>query len=100
MRSAVEILIRPVVSEKMTTLGEKLQRYAFVVDKKANKLEIKAAVEEMYGVSVEEVNTMIIPAKARRRNTKAGVINGRKPGYKKAMITLAKGEEIDFYSNI
>jgi len=100
MKKAYDILVKPVVTEKMTGLTEKLNRYAFVVNKGANKLEIKAAVEEMYGVSVEAVNTMVNPAKAKQRNTTSGLVKGRKPGYKKAVITLAEGEEIDFYSNI
>ncbi len=100
MKTTVDILIRPVVTEKMTTLGEKLDRYAFVVNRTANKLQIKDAVESMYGVSVEAVNTMIIPAKAKQRFTKQGITKGFKSGYKKAIITLVDGDTIDFYSNI
>ena len=84
----------------MTGLGEKLNRFAFIVDKKANKIQIKKAVEEMYGVGVVAVNTMTNPAKAKNRYTKTGFITGRKPGFKKAIVTLAEGDSIDFYSNV
>lgn len=94
------VLIRPIITEKMTALGDKLGRVGFVVDRKANKIEIKKAVEQMYGVSVKAVNTMVVPGKVMARNTKAGVIKGMKSPYKKAIVTLAEGETIDFYSNI
>jgi large subunit ribosomal protein L23 len=70
------------------------------VDKKANKLEIKKAVENFYGVTVVDVNTVVSPAKSKTRYTKAGFIKGQKPSFKKAMVTVAKGETIDLYSNI
>ena len=96
----VDILIKPIITEKMTKMGEKLNRYGFVVDKSANKIQIKQAVEHMYGVSVKAVNTLVAPGKARSRNTKKGLVKGVKPSYKKAVVTLTKGEIIDFYSNI
>jgi large subunit ribosomal protein L23 len=96
----MNIIVKPVITEKMTGLGEKLNRYGFVVHKKANKLQIKKAVEELYGVDVESVNTMFYSGKNKSRFTKAGVISGRTSGFKKAIVTLAKGETIDFYSNI
>jgi len=96
----VDILIKPIITEKMTNLGEKLNRFGFVVSRDANKIEIKKAVEAMYGVSVKEVNTMVIPGKAKSRNTKRGVVKGMKRPVKKAIVTLAVGETIDFYSNI
>ena len=95
-----EILIKPVLTEKANAQQEKLRRYAFKVAKKANKLEIKKAVEDMYGVSVEDVNTVIVPGKNKTRFTKVGFLKGVKPGYKKAYVTVAKGESIDLYSNI
>jgi large subunit ribosomal protein L23 len=95
-----DILIRPILTEKANAQQEKLRRYAFKVNKGANKLEIKKAVEEFYGITVVDVNTVIVPGKARSRSTKAGLIVGRKPGYKKALITVAEGESIDLYSNI
>ncbi|GAB4315469.1 MAG: 50S ribosomal protein L23 [Bacteroidales bacterium] len=96
----MEILIKPVITEKMTAMGEAMNRYAFVVHRDANKIEIKKAVEDYYGVSVVAVNTMNYSGKEKSRYTKAGVISGRTNSYKKAIVTLAEGETIDFYSNI
>jgi len=95
-----EVLVRPVLSEKINKQTEKMNRYAFIVGRKANKIEIKKAVEQFYGVQVIDVNTAVMPGKAKSRNTKAGVVSGRKPAKKKAYVTVAKGEEIDLYSNI
>lgn len=95
-----DVLIRPILTEKANAQQEKLRRYAFKVDRKANKLEIKKAVEDFYGITVVDVNTVVVPSKARSRSTKAGLITGRKPGYKKALVTVAVGEIIDLYSNI
>jgi large subunit ribosomal protein L23 len=91
------VLIKPILSEKANRLAEKENRYAFVVDKKANKLEIKKAVESFYGVQVAEVNTSILPGKTKAKFTKAGYIVGRKPAKKKAIVTVAEGETIDLY---
>ena len=96
----MSIIIKPVVTEKMTLLGEKLQRYGFIVDKNSNKLQIKKAVEDLYGVQVTDVNTMEAHGKFKSRYTKTGLVKGRKPATKKAIVTLAEGETIDFYSNI
>ncbi len=96
----MEILVKPVITEKMTALGEKLNRYGFIVHKKANKIQIKQAVEDFYGVDVVAVNTMNYSGKEKSRFTKAGVIAGRTSAVKKAIVTLAEGETIDFYSNI
>ena len=95
-----EILVKPILSEKANAQQEKLRRYAFRVSRKANKLEIKKAIESFYGVTVVNVNTAVVPGKYKSRNTKAGVISGRKPGYKKAFVTVAEGENIDLYSSI
>ena len=76
------------------------KKYAFKVNRRANKLEIKKAVEEFYGVSVIDVNTVVVPGKNKTRYTKAGFIQGQKPAYKKALVTVAEGESIDLYSNI
>ena len=95
-----DVLIRPVLSEKVNKLTEKFNRYTFIVNRKANKLEIKKAVEEFYGIQVQEVNTLVMPSKAKSRNTKAGVVSGRKPAKKKAIVTVAEGETIDLYGNI
>jgi large subunit ribosomal protein L23 len=96
----VEILIRPIVTEKMNAVSEKFNRYGFMVDKKANKYQIKKAVEDIYGVKVVSVNTMVYAGKVKSRFTKSGVITGRLNAYKKAVVTLSEGENIDFYSNI
>jgi len=95
-----EILFRPIVTEKLTALGEKLNRYGFTVDMRANKIQIKEAVEGLYGVTVASVNTLRYSGKVKSRNTKSGVIAGQRNSYKKAIITLKEGEKIDFYSNI
>jgi large subunit ribosomal protein L23 len=94
------IIIKPIITEKMTHLGEKLNRYGFMVDRRANKLQITQAIKDLYGVDVTSVNTMVFSGKNKSRFTKSGVISGRTSTYKKAIITLAKGETIDFYSNI
>ena len=93
-----EILVRPKVTEKINGQMEKENRYTFVVDKRANKLEIKTAVETFYNVKVADVNTMVMPAKSKSRFTKAGFIQGRKPSFKKAVVTLAEGETIDLFA--
>lgn len=97
----MSVIIKPLVTEKMTKITEKMSnRYGFIVEKKADKLQIAKAVEALYDVKVVKVNTLIAPAKKRNRYTKAGVISGRVPSYKKAIVTLAEGNTIDFYSNI
>jgi large subunit ribosomal protein L23 len=96
----MDILIRPIVTEKMTKQGETLNRYGFIVDKRADKVQIKSAVEKMYEVKVESVNTMRYAGKTKSRYTKSGVQKGKTNAYKKAIITVAQGEVIDFYSNI
>ncbi|HUZ59490.1 MAG TPA: 50S ribosomal protein L23 [Hanamia sp.] len=95
-----EVLIRPVLSEKVNRLSEKFNRFTFIVNRKANKLEIKKAVEQFYGVGVEDVNTLVMPSKVKQRNTKAGLLTGRKPAKKKAIVTLVKGDTIDLYGNV
>ncbi|MCZ2224030.1 MAG: 50S ribosomal protein L23 [Chitinophagales bacterium] len=95
-----EVLIKPILTEKANTQQEKLHRYAFKVNKKANKLEIKKAVEQFYGVTVTDVNTAVAPGKNKTRYTKEGFIQGKKSSYKKAFVTLADGETIDLYENI
>jgi large subunit ribosomal protein L23 len=84
----------------MTHLGDKLNRYGFRVQKDANKIEIKQAVEAMYDVTVNEVNTLIVAPKKKSRFTKGGVISGSSQAYKKAIVTVKEGDKIDFYSNI
>ena len=94
------IIKKPVITEKMTAISEKLNKYAFIVDKRANKLQIKQAVQDLYGVQVESVNTINYEGKLKSRYTKTGIISGRRDAFKKAVVTLAKGETIDFFSNI
>jgi len=96
----MDILIKPIITEKMTAQGEKLNRYGFVVDKRANKLEIKAAIEKAYGVKVDSVNTQQYVGKVKTRNTTRGTAVGRVNRGKKAIVTLKNGETIDFYASI
>jgi large subunit ribosomal protein L23 len=95
-----EVLIKPILTEKANAQQEKLRRYAFKVARAANKLEIKKAVEEFYGVNIVDVNTVVVPGKNKTRYTKKGFVKGVKPAYKKALVTVAEGETIDLYSNI
>jgi len=95
-----EVLIKPVLSEKVNSQSEKMNRYTFIVNRKANKIEIKKAVEEFYGINVTEVRTHILPSKLKQRFTTSGLLVGRKPARKKAVVTVANGETIDLYSNI
>ena len=96
----MEILVKPFVTEKMTDQSERFNRYGFVVDRKASKPEIKKAIESLYNVKVESVNTMVYGGKMKSRYTKGGIITGKTNAYKKAIVTLAEGDSIDFYSNI
>jgi large subunit ribosomal protein L23 len=95
------IIIKPIVTEKQTMISEKFpNRVGFRVSPDANKVEIKKAVEELYNVSVVDVNTMKYSGKFKSRYTKSGIINGRQNSFKKAIITLKEGDTIDFFSNI
>ena len=96
----MSIIIKPVVTEKANQLSEKFNRYGFKVKRDANKLEIKKAVEELYNVSVTDVNTMNYLGKSKSRYTKSGVVSGKSPDFKKAVVTVKEGDKIDFYSNI
>lgn len=95
-----EVLVKPIITEKANKQQDKLRRYAFRVARKANKLEIKKAIEEFYGVTVTDVNTSVVPGKNKTRFTKAGFVKGQKPAYKKAFITVKEGETIDLYGQI
>lgn len=97
---AKKILVKPIITEKAEMLSEGLNKYSFIVNKKANKIEIKKAIEDMYGVDVVAINTMIMPAKEKNRNTRSGILRGRVSAFKKAIITVAEGEEIDFFGDI
>ena len=94
------ILIKPLISEKAEKLSEDLNQYSFIVARDANKVEIRNAVAEMYQVTVSSVNTIRVAGKAKNRNTRSGLIKGVKPSYKKAIVKLAEGEEIDFFGDI
>lgn len=108
------ILIRPIVTEKMTAITELSSqarkkkdgsapvncKYGFYVDPSANKIQIKKAVEDKFGVTVLSVNTVNYAGKVKSRYTKKGFIQGKTSAYKKAFVTLKDGDQIDFYSNI
>ena len=94
------ILLKPIVTEKLTGETEKRNRYGFIVERSANKIEIKNAVEQAYGVSVASVNTVNYHGKRKSRYTKAGILRGRMNHFKKAYVTLAGEDKIDFYANI
>jgi large subunit ribosomal protein L23 len=96
----MSILKKPIITEKMTKAGEKLGNYGFIVDKNANKIQIKNEIEKMYNVTVDRINTMNYYGKMKSRFTKTGTINGSAGVFKKAIVTLKKGETIDFYSSI
>ena len=95
-----DVLIKPILTEKANLQHDKLRTYSFKVGKLANKLEIKKAVEEFYGVTVKTVNTAVAPGKNKSRQTKKKVTQGVRPSYKKAFVTVAEGETIDLYTNI
>ncbi len=94
------IIIKPIITEKASALAEKQTRYTFKVVKTANKVEIGKAVAATYNVSVLSVNTLRVPSKTKSRMTKTGILKGRKDAYKKAYVTLAKGESINFYEAV
>ncbi len=96
----MEISITPIVTEKANKISEKYNRYTFRVSPEANKYQIKALVEELYGVKVTRVNTMMVRAKNKSRWTKSGLLRGNTTAWKKALVTVAEGQSIDFYSNI
>jgi large subunit ribosomal protein L23 len=94
------IIVKPLINEKSEILFDELVKYSFIFDKKSNKVEIRKAVEKMFGVSVLSVNTLIMPSKERSRFTKTGVQKGSTSSYKKAIVTLVDGDEIDYYGEV
>ncbi|MCE9538379.1 MAG: 50S ribosomal protein L23 [Bacteroidetes bacterium] len=96
----MSIIIKPVITEKMTAQGDKFNRYGFVVNKEANKVQIKGAIEKLYSVTVDSVNTQNYIGKVKTRNTTKGIAIGRTNQHKRAIVTLKKGETIDFYASI
>ncbi len=97
---ARDILIQPLVTEKMSLLSENMNKYGFLVDKGANKIQIKDAVESMYGVTVLAVNTIVVPAKRKTRYTRKGIMEGRTTSYKKAVVTVDSEDTIDFFEAV
>ena len=96
----MDVLVRPLVTEKMTAKNAELNQFGFIVAKRANKIQIKEAVESLYSVHVLDVNTMVYVGKRKFRGTRRGYVQGRTNAFKKAIITLKEGEKIDFYSNV
>ncbi|HET7361794.1 MAG TPA: 50S ribosomal protein L23 [Salinimicrobium sp.] len=96
----MSILIKPIITEKATNDSELHNRYSFVVDQGANKIEIKDAVEATYGVSVAKVRTINVRPDRKSRYTKKGVVTGKTSAYKKALVQVAEGDTIDLYSNL
>lgn len=96
----MSVILKPIITEKMTQQGEKLNRYGFVVRRTANKLQIKQEVENLYGVEVKDVNTLNYSGKRKTRYTRSGYVSGKTRALKKAVVTLVEGQTIDFYSNI
>lgn len=100
LKTMKQILIQPVITEKMTALSEKLNQHCFIVHKDANKIEIQKAVEEQFGVTVTAVNTINVDGKKKSRFSKAGLLTGRTTSIKKAIVSLADGDTIDIYDHI
>ncbi|MBN1159190.1 MAG: 50S ribosomal protein L23 [Bacteroidales bacterium] len=96
----MNIIIKPIVTEKINAQADRLRKYGFVVNRKANKVQIRKAVENLYGVTVESVDTMNYGGKQKSRYTRTGLISGKQAAFKKAVVTLREGDIIDFYSNI
>ncbi len=94
------VIKRPVITEKYSQQGESLNKYAFIVERKATKEQIKKEIEALYGVKVISINTMVYQGKKKTRYTKRNILEGRTRSYKKAVVTLKEGDVIDFYSNI
>ena len=96
----MSILIKPIITEKATAMSELSNCFSFVVKKSANKIELKEAVESTYGVSVKQIRTMNYPVQRTTKYTKKGLVSSLKGAYKKAIVKLADGDNIDFYNNI
>jgi large subunit ribosomal protein L23 len=94
------VVIRPLLTEKMTGLTEKHNQFGFIVDIKANKIEIAKAIENRFEVKVESVNTIRHKGKTKTQFTRRGRFSGRTPKYKKAIVTLKKGQTIDLFGEV
>lgn len=95
----MSVLKKPIITEKYTKLAEKRNQFGFICEKKATKLEIKAEIEKVFDVTVERINTMVYAAKSKSRFTKKGMVQGKTTSFKKAIVTLAEGQTIDFFGN-
>jgi large subunit ribosomal protein L23 len=96
----MSVIKKPLITEKFSELSEKENKYSFIVDRRATKAQIKAEVEEVFNVKVDNVNTMVYQGKPKTRYTKRSIISGRSRSFKKAIVSLKEGSQIDFYSNI
>lgn len=96
----MSVLKKPIITEKMTAITDKLKQYGFIVDRTATKTQIKAEVEKMYTVNVAGISTMVHAGKTKSRSTRKGIANGRRPAFKKAIVTLKEGQSIDFFENV
>ena len=96
----MSIIIKPIITEKITKQGEISNRFGFVVDRKANKIQIKKAIEAAYGITIVAINTMNVRPDRTTKFTKSGLISGKSNAYKKAIVQVQEGETIDFYNNI
>lgn len=94
------IILKPILTEKMTAAGEKFNRYGFIVNRKSDKAQIRAAIEGYYGVKVESINTMIYSGRAVIRHSKGGILKGHTDAFKKAVVTLKEGDQIDLFANL
>ena len=96
----MNILFKPIITEKATKISESLKQYTFLVDKRSNKIQIKKAVEDIYDVKVENVSTINYGSERKKRYTKNGIQNAKSNSIKKAIVKLAEGDKIDFYDNL
>jgi len=96
----MNILFKPIITEKASKISERLNQFTFLVDKRSNKIQIKKAVEDVYGVKVDNVSTINYGSERKKRYTKNGIQNGKSNSVKKAIVKLAEGDKIDFYDNL
>ena len=96
----MNILFKPIITEKASKISERLNQYTFLVDKRSNKIQIKKAVEDIYDVKVDNVSTINYGSERKKRYTKNGIQNGKSNSTKKAIVKLAEGDKIDFYDNL
>ncbi len=95
-----QIVIKPVITEKMTAVSEDMNRFGFIVKYDANKIQIKEEIEKLYDVKVDKIWTMRYAGKSKSRFTRTGLITGKTKAFKKAIVSLEEGSTIDLYSNI